>query len=303
MDIQEVRRILIIGAGTMGQEIGLQCAAHGYDVVIHDIAAGALEAAKGRIAAWLAQLVDAKRLRQEDAEAATGRMTFTPRAEDAAGGVDLVSESVPEDLRLKCEVFAQFNRLCPPRAVFTTNTSMLRPSMMAEATGRPSQFAALHFHPHVWESNVADIMPHPGTAPATVSLLREFAVRIGQIPMVLRKENPGYVFNAILGAINRESLTLAANGVASVEDIDRAWMGVMKTQVGPFGMMDRVGLDTVWQITDNWARRLPGREQLRRNADFLRGLVEEGRLGVKTGRGFYTYPGPAFERQGFVEGK
>ena len=171
--------------------------------------------------------------------------------------------------------------------------------MLAEATGRPAQFAALHFHQHVWDSNVVDIMPHSGTSRETVDLLHAFAKRIGQIPILVKKESPGYVFNAMLNALNGAALALAAQGVATVEDIDRAWMGVMHTTVGPFGILDVVGLKTAWDITRYWAEALSDPE-LQANADFLKGYIDRGRLGVKSGRGFYTYPNPAYARPGFL---
>ena len=127
-----------------------------------------------------------------------------------------------------------------------------------------------------------------------------FARRIGQIPIRLRKENFGYVFNALYTAINRAALTLVTNGVASVQDVDRAWIGIMKMPIGPFGMLDGVGLDTVWHITDYWARQL-GDPQIRANADFVRTYLDRGRLGVKSGAGFYDYPDPAYAAPGFLE--
>jgi 3-hydroxybutyryl-CoA dehydrogenase len=174
--------------------------------------------------------------------------------------------------------------------------------MFADATGRPAQFVALHFHTYVWDSNVVDIMPHPGTAPETVELLYAFAKRIGQIPIVLNKENYGYVFNAMLNALNTAAVKLAVDGVASVEDIDRAWMGVMKTPIGPFGILDVVGLKTVWDIVQFWATTLND-PQLQANANFLKQYVDKDWSGVKTGRGFYTYPDPAYARPGFLTGE
>jgi 3-hydroxybutyryl-CoA dehydrogenase len=200
---------------------------------------------------------------------------------------------------LKGRVFAQFNGLCPPRTIFTTNTSSFVPSMFAEASGRPAQFAAFHFHHVVWVSNVVDIMPHPGTATETVDLLHAFAQRIGQIPILCRKENHGYVFNAMLNALNGAALTLVANGVASAQDVDRAWMGVMKMPVGPFGILDRVGLDTAWDITAHWATAL-GDPQLQKNADLLKEYVDQGHLGTKSGKGFYAYPNSVYQRPGFL---
>jgi 3-hydroxybutyryl-CoA dehydrogenase len=198
---------------------------------------------------------------------------------------------VPEDPKLKCKVFAKFNKLCPTHTIFTTNSSELVPSLMAEKTGRPDKFAALHFHQHVWEANVADIMPHPGTSRSTIRLIKAFAESIGQIPIVLKKEHPAYVFNNMLNALSGAALDLAVNNVASIEDIDRAWTGVMKTIVGPFGILDFVGLDLAWQITDAFAK-LSGDPQMQARADFLKRYVDKGWLGVKSRRGFYSYTAP-----------
>jgi 3-hydroxybutyryl-CoA dehydrogenase len=283
---------------------------HGYDVVAYDIAPDSLKEAKTQITAYAAQLVAEGRLTQEEADFAVARITFTHDPEEAAKDVDLLSESVPEDPELKGEVLAQFNKLCPPHTIFTTNTSMLIPSMYAKATGRPAQFAALHFHQYVWDSNVVDVMPHPGTSEETVELLLAFAKRIGQIPIFLKKENYGYVFNALLSSVNQEALTLAANGVASVEDIDRAWMRIMKMPIGPFGILDLVGLKTALDINEYFAKALRWsmgrrylRNQIQTGAVFLKEYVDKGWLGVKSGRGFYTYPDPAYQQPGFLSGE
>jgi 3-hydroxybutyryl-CoA dehydrogenase len=222
--------------------------------------------------------------------------------EQRASEIDLLIESVPEDLQLKREIFSRFNRICPERTVFATNTSLLIPSQMADATGRADRFLALHFHQPVWVGNLADVMPHAGTAEGVVDLVRNFARSINQISLVLQKENYGYVFNAMYSALNNAAITLAANGVAAVEDIDRAWMVVMKMPVGPLGMLDVVGLDTVWHVTDYWANTL-GDAQTLRNAEYLkREYLEHGWLGVKSGRGFYGYPRPAYQEPDFVLG-
>jgi 3-hydroxybutyryl-CoA dehydrogenase len=298
MKIEDIRCIFVVGSGTMGQQIGLQCAIHGYEVILYDIAPEAIQAAGAQIDAFAANLVQQMLLTQDEANSALGRIRFTTNPEDAARA-DLLSESVPEDPALKAKVFAQFHKVCPPHTIFTTNTSTLIPSMYAQATGRPGQFAALHFHTYVWDSNVVDIMPHPGTTPETVELLSAFAKAIGQIPILLQKENYQYVFNAMLGAWNTAALKLASDGIATVEDIDRAWMGVMKAPIGPFGVLDIVGLQTVLDITQYWAG-VTGDKQLRANAKFLKQYVDKGWLGVKTGRGFYTYPDPAYTRPSFL---
>jgi len=290
MHADDIARVLVVGAGTMGQQIALQCAAHGFEVVVLDADPEALTRAQERMAALSATLVGEPAFAGVDLVHVVAAIRYETDAATAASEADLVSESVPEDPVLKGRVFAELDRVCPDRTVFATNTSSLLPSMFAEASGRPDRLAALHFHQPVWSANVVDVMPHPGTSPDTVQLLLGFAARIGQVPIELHRESMGYVFNAMYNALNREAITLAANGIATVEDIDRAWTTVMKTQQGPFGMLDFVGIDTAWHITDYWATAT-GDPQLVTNAAWLKGYLDQGRAGVKTGKGFYDYTG------------
>ncbi len=202
---------------------------------------------------------------------------------------------------LKGKVFAQFNKLCPERTIFTTNTSYLVPSMFAEASGRPEKLAALHFH-DLRASNVVDVMPHPGTAPEVTSLVQDFAKSIGLIVIMLHKENNGYVFNAMISNLFFSAMTLASKKVSSIEDIDRAWMGITHMPIGPFGLMDQIGLKTVWTITEYWAK-MAGDKGAQKNADFLKQYVDKGELGYKTNKGFYSYPNPAYQKDDFILGE
>ncbi len=288
MDADDIRTVLVVGAGTMGQQIALQCAAHGFAVTLLDTEQAALDRARARLDALAGHVASDPACAHTDVVADVARISATTDPAEAAHEADLVSESVPEDPALKGRVFAELDRLCPARTIFATNTSSLVPSLFADATGRPDRLAALHFHQPVWSATIVDVMPHPGTSPETVETLVGFAGRIGQVPIRLLRESPGYVFNAMYNALNREAITLAANGVATVEDIDRAWTTVTKMPNGPFGMLDHVGIDTAWHITDYWARTL-GDAQLTRNAAFLKGYLDQGRAGVKSGRGFYDY--------------
>ena len=298
MRVDDIKRVLILGAGTMGQQIGFLCAMHGYDVVYYDLSQDVLDKALRRIAKLGSWYISMGRLTEEKLQHALARISATPDPEKAARDADFISESVSEDPELKGKVFAQFNKLCPERTIFTSNTSMLVPSMFAEATGRPEKLVALHFH-DVRSTDVVDVMPHPGTAPEVTQLVHDFAVSIGQIVIVLHRENSGYVFNTMLSSLFSSALTLASRNVAAIEDIDRAWMGVMHTAMGPFGIMDQVGLSTVWTITDYWAKKT-GDAQAQANADFLKQYVDKGYLGFKTNQGFYSYPNPAYTEEAFL---
>jgi 3-hydroxybutyryl-CoA dehydrogenase len=298
MNIGDIKRVLILGAGTMGQQIGLQCAMYGYEVVYYDLSQEILNKALRRITKLGSWYVSSGRLTEEKLQHALARISATPDPAKAAKNVDFISESVPEDPELKAKVFAQFHKLCPERTIFTTNTSMLVPSMFAKATGRPERLVALHFH-DLRANNIADLMPHPGTASEVTQLVHDFAESIGQIVIMLHRENSGYVFNTMLSSLFSSALTLASRNVSSVEDIDRSWMGVMHTSMGPFGIMDQIGLSTVWTITDYWAKKT-GEAQAQANADFLKQYVDKGHLGFKTNQGFYSYPNPAYTAETFL---
>jgi len=298
MKIEDIKRVLILGAGTMGQQIGLQCAMYGYNVVYYDLSQEILDKALKRIAKLGSWYVSNGRLTEEKLRHVLARISAVPDPAKAAQDVDFISESIPEDPNSKGKVFAQFNKLCPERTIFTTNTSMLVPSMFASATGRPEKLVALHFH-DVRSTNVVDVMPHPGTAPEVTQLVHDFAVSIGQIVIMLHRENSGYVFNTMLSSLFTSALTLASRNVTTIEDIDRSWMGVMHTTMGPFGIMDQIGLSTVWTITDYWAKKT-GDAQAQANADFLKQYVDKGHLGFKTNQGFYSYPNPVYTDQMFL---
>ena len=300
MKKDKINNVLILGAGTMGLQIGLLCAVSGVNVIIYDAFEQALEKAAARLQKLAGDLVTKGRLEQEKVDAGLLRLRFTRDPETAGKEADLVSESIPEDPALKQQIFSQFNKICPERTIFTTNSSTLVPSMIADATGRADRFAALHFH-DCSITNVVDVMPHPKTSPETMVTILAFCQVIDQYPIVLKKEHPGYVFNAMLTELLGSALSLASREVASPEDIDRAWMGIMKTAVGPFGIMDSVGLETVYKITDYWARKTNDSKR-KSNAAYLEKFVQKGCLGVKTGKGFYEYPGPAFLRPDFMKG-
>ena len=302
MELKDIKKVLILGAGTMGQQIGFTCAMHGYHVVLYDISDEILKDSLKRMeklgSSWFVRV---NRITEEQLKEIMGRITATSDAKVAAKDTDIINESVPEDPKLKGKIFAQFNELCPKRTIFTTNTSLLLPSVFAEATGRPEKLVALHFH-DARTTNIVDVMPHPGTAPAVTQLVHDFAVSIGQVPIMLHRENNGYVFNTMISNLFTSALSLVTRDVASVEDVDRSWMGVTHMPMGPFGMMDQIGLKTVWTITDYWARKTKN-SLAEANANLLKQYVDRGELGAKTKKGFYRYPKPAYTQPGFLSGK
>lgn len=289
MTTGEIQQVLIVGAGAIGRQIAAACAVAGFDVTLYDVNADALQSAEAECLARVAEAEAAQHSR-------CGTVQATSDAANAAANADLLIESVPERLPLKRDVFRQFAGLCPPHTIFTTNTSVLMPSMLLASTGRPDRFAALHF---VMDSAMTEIMPHDRTSPETVAKLDEFSRRIGHLPFHCRREQPGHLVNTMLMSLNNSGLMLAANGVASFEEIDRAWMKATRSPCGPFGWLDLVGLDTALEIAE-YGARTTGSAQTKKNAEFLRQYVDLGLLGVKSGQGFYTYPDPKFAQPDFL---
>jgi 3-hydroxybutyryl-CoA dehydrogenase len=154
----------------------------------------------------------------------------------------------------------------------------------------------------VWHSNVVDIMPHPGTDRDVVTLLQDLAARIDQVPIVLKKESPGYVFNSMLDGILSAAMQLRAEDIATVEDVDRAWMGVTKMPIGPFGILDLVGIDLANDVVAAKTRLAAFLPRVRRVRGILQAKVDAGELGTKSGKGFYEYPDPAYQHPSFVGG-
>lgn len=296
MELSDIKNVLILGSGTLGLRVGLACALNGYKVTIYDISEKAFENAKKIQQDLLKSLIKLKTITEDSIEPAVANITWTTDAQLAGAHADLVSESVTEDVAIKKVVWEQFGKICPEHTIFTTNTSYLVPSTFSESTGRPERFCALHFH-DVFFSNVVDVMPNPKTEDWLIPLLTDFGKSIGQIPVFIKRESPGYIFNAMLGAVLKAAGKLVTYDVADIEDVDRSWMGNFKAHVGPFGMMDEIGLETVWHITKN-----NNDPKSIKFAELLKSYIDQGKLGKKTGEGFYSYPRPRFRDKDFLVG-
>ncbi len=296
----EIKKVVVVGTGTMGGQIGFQCAVSGFQTVMCDINEASLDGCRSSHRRFAEVFVAKRGSSQEVVDAAVARLSYTDDLAQACRDADLVSESVPEDPEIKRAVYAQLNRCCPDHTIFTTNTSTLLPSQFAESTGRPDRFLALHFANPVWDANIGEVMPHPGTDPEVFERVLEFVAEIGMVPIRLEKEQNGYIINSLLMPLLIAAQGLITNDVATHEDVDRTWMISTKMPVGPFGIMDLIGLETIYNVVRYWAET-DGDEELRKNAVFIKErFVDRGRLGVKSGEGYYSYPGPAFAQEGFL---
>lgn len=283
----KINNVCILGAGTLGTRIALQAALSGFQVAVYDINAEAFVASKKVMAKILRSLSLTDEI--------IAKINFTTDPAEAVADADIISESVTEELPLKRQVWAQFSALAPAKTIFTTNTSYLLPSMLVDSVDRPALFCAFHFH-DVFMAKVVDIMPHAGTSEEVISLLEDFGRALQQVPVIVRKENPGYIFNFMLMAVLGAAGKLKTMDVASIEDIDKSWMVNWHMPAGPFGIMDSIGLDTAWHVTNN----LPDASS-QAFAALLKTYVDAGKLGEKTGEGFYKYPAPAYKDPDFLK--
>lgn len=296
--IDEIRTVAYVGAGMMGCVNSLVAAVSGYQVVLHDASADMLASVVERQAGIGAYMVGIGYCTPDALTAGLERVTTASELADALVGADLVSESIYEDREAKRSVFGRVDKLASPDTIITTNTSALMVSDLEDAVERGARFAALHSH---LGAPLYDIVGGPRTSPETIDVLRRFVESLGGTPMVLKKEHPGYVFNSMNGQVMLMAMQLVLDQRATVEDVDRAWMTDRSAPMGPFGMMDLFGLDLMrdsWSTPTNDAHR----EAVRKRVEpFLTEMVEGGRLGQKSGSGFYTYPQPAYQQAVFAE--
>lgn len=293
----------IVGAGFMGAQLALHIAAHGYPVAVVDQAPDALTRLRRGHEEELDRRLAAGTLSADERAAVLGRIRASTDLTAGVGDADLVIEAVPERLDLKRAVFGELDRLCLHRTILATNSSSIRVSHIEDATGRPDRVLNAHFYPPVWQRPMVELMRGSETSDETIGRVRRFAQSVGLTPLLVRKESTGFLFNRVWRAIKRETLHLVDEGVATVDDVDRAWMICMGMPVGPFGLMDAVGLDVVLDIEQVYhaesgePRDAPPR--------LLTDKVVAGDLGIKTGRGFYRYPNPAYQdpawRQGDID--
>lgn len=295
----QIKKVLILGNGTMGQNVGVQCAAFGYDVVIflrpEDPTENEKNVCSG-IRTYMDFLVGEGMLSEESSNLIMSKISFSRDEKQACEGIQLVSESVLEDVSTKQAMWSRFAPYFPEDAVLTTNTSSLLPSQFMEATGAPERFLAWHFHTPVFIQNYADVMITPKTDPQAMQTMIDFSAKVNQNCGVLTKELDSFMANNMLFGVFDQALRIYLDGYADFVDIDKAWMGVRVYPIGPFGLMDKIGIPTMRHI-------YAGREQndvLQRSVALFDNMIAEGKLGKPNGKGFYTYPNPAFEQDGFI---
>ncbi len=282
---EAIREVAVLGGGTMGLGIAHVAALAGYGTRLFDISEEALERATGRIHANLEKGVARGKVEADAADAARSRLSTTTRLEEAVTDCDLVIEAVPESMSLKIETFEKVVAACPEHALLTSNTSALSITEMAAATDRPERFAGMHFFNPVHLMKLIELVRGLETDAATLTTLTEVGRRMGK-EVVTVSESPGFVTSRINALIGNEAFRMLESGVASARDIDKALKLGLNHPMGPFEMVDLVGLDVRLSILEFLQASLG---DTYRPTSLMKQYVKAGRLGRKVGRGVYDY--------------
>ncbi len=299
MKTKEVKTVGIVGAGTMGRRIGFGCIIREVKVRIFDIKPGATQEAVRAIKGLIEEREADGRLKKGTLAAALPLLSISPTLEDCVSRVDLVIENVPEKVELKRGVFAEIDRYVGAETLLATNTSSIPGSQIADAVRRPERF--FNFNWGKPDDVRVEVMGHPRTAPETIEAVMAFLKKLGMVALQVKREIMGYGCNRVWRAVKKEVLFLIEGGYMSPEDIDRGWMLEWETDLGPCAIMDYIGLDVVRDIEMNYFKASGNPAD--RPPRFLEEMIDQGKLGQKTGEGFYKYPHPAYERPGWLKGE
>jgi len=282
----EIKTIAVIGAGIMGRGIAHVAAMGGYRTILEDILPASLRRAESEIKANLDKAVELGKVSSDAADAAQKRIEYATSVEDAARQADMVIEAVPEEMESKIEIFTLLDKICRPHTILATNTSSLSVTEIASVTYRKGLCLGMHFFNPVHKMKLLEMVRTPETSDATITAASEVGKRMGKEVVVIQ-EAPGFITSRINALIGNEAFNMLEAGVASAADIDKALKLGLNHPMGPFEMVDLVGLDTRLHILEYLHRTLGEKF---RPSPLLVQYVNSGRLGRKVGRGVYEYP-------------
>jgi len=281
----KIKRVAVIGAGTMGSSIAYLCAWTGYYVSVKEMNEDLLKRGMKRIREMIVDGVNRGKLTPKEAEETMRRVKGTTDLAEAAEEADIVIEAVYEDIGIKKEVFRQLDEACPPHTILASNTSALSITEMASATKRPDKVIGVHFFNPAYAMKLVEVVMGKQTSEETRRTVTNFAVSLGK-ETVTARDTPGFIVNRVLTAALGEALSLLQEGVASAEDIDKAVRLGLNWPMGPFRLADFVGLDVALEVAKTIYEALGEKYK---PPSMLEEMVKAGRLGMKTRKGFYEY--------------
>jgi 3-hydroxybutyryl-CoA dehydrogenase len=296
--VAEVKTVAVIGAGIMGRGIAHAAAIGGYRTILEDLLPGALRRAESEIRANLDKAVELGKVPAPDADAAFQRVKYAGSVEEAAREADLVIEAVPEEMESKIEIFTLLDKICRPATILASNTSSLSVTEIASVTYRAKKCVGMHFFNPVHKMKLIEVVRALETDDDTLATAVEVGKRMKKEVVVI-KESPGFITSRINAMIGNEAFYMLEEGIASAGDIDKALKLGLNHPMGPFELVDLVGLDTRLNILEYLHRTLGEKY---RPAPLLVEYVKAGRLGRKSGRGVYEYPEVAAPKAGSSPG-
>lgn len=293
--LRSIQTVMVVGAGWVGRQIVGQLAAHHVSVWWLDRSEDAMQSGLQWIESHCLDLArDGYWPNDLDKARLLSSIHPIGSLDDYDGAIDLVLETVTEQISIKRKVLQAASSRFPDETIIASNSSYFTPSMLERYVSAPGRFAHWHFHVPVWRTRLVDIASGTNTHPSVLLRLQSLSHRIGQKSLVQTVENPGYIFNWLLKSLLQSSLQLWTRGVATPDQIDLAWKQVTEMPLGPFGMMDQIGLDLIHQ-TMSAARFVDGDTVWQPLIDQLQPYIDTNRLGVKTGAGIYDYRSPSPE--------
>ena len=282
----EIRNVCILGAGIMGSGIAQVVAEAGFNVSLNDIEDRFVQNGKDAIKKNLERAVSKGKMQASEAESVMGRIKGTIDLKEAASDAHIIIEAIIELMSLKREVFGKLDPICHPDTIFCSNTSALSITEIASVTKRPERFIGMHFFNPVPVMKLVELIRGFLTSDATLAVAKSFVEKTGKTPIEV-KEAPGFAVNRILCPLLNEAIFALAEGIASAEDIDRGMVLGANHPIGPLGLSDMIGLDTLLHVLDGLHQELG--EDKYRPSPLLRKMVRAGHLGRKTGKGFFDY--------------
>jgi len=298
---QKIKRVAVIGTGLLGTQIAMISAYAGYKVSVYDTVTGAFDNTYKKLYADFKAKGINPLIPWERWGKCKAVINFTTDLGDALKDADLVVEAITEDLEMKRKAFKQLGENAPAMAIFASNSSSIPISRIEESSGRPERCINTHFYQPLVGMNMADLMPGTKTLPDVIKKGEEWIRSVGCVPLKVKKEILGFCYNSVWRAVKKQCLYMWGNDFVDFRDIDRGWCIFTKMKRGPFGLMDEVGLDTVYNIEMVYYN--DSKDPKDKPPEALMEKIKKGELGVKSGKGFYTYPNPEFLDPDFLNPK
>jgi 3-hydroxybutyryl-CoA dehydrogenase len=293
---RSTERVAVIGAGTMGAQIAALIASSGRSVAVYDAFEGATVRGFDRIRGEILPGLDSAGMLKDSPDETFKRLRIAPSLADAVEHVDMVIEAVREEIATKRSVFTELSKRAPS-AILSTNSSSLPSAMLVDSIENPERLLNTHFFAPIWIRTMLELMSCGETSDEVMESTRQFGESLGLTTAVVRGQSKGFIINRIWRAVKRESLRVVDEGHADPEDVDRLWMLFFQTEYAPFGVMDMVGLDVVADIETSY--QAVTQDPTDKPSAILYKKISEGKLGEKSGEGFYKHPNPSYAQPEF----